>query len=272
MSDRESPSVPETPATPPVTSFEEFARKATLGPARTLGEKTAKFHQQQELLKRKSAVSALQDIVVIGKVAREVGLTAIPMTALQLRGALALVVQQARSEEGLSKCAAAGQGWIDARRPSRERGKFTVFVSATAVGPELAEAGKQLQLRRVSAPKGLRGKLGLADATDLGQRFSATVQLFDGDNEYIVVRQGEVDRDLITLLEAELGASPGTRDTVEDASEVKATVLHTAEEQAAESAETEDEGSEVQTDTNVAPPPSRHPIRPTLPRRSGSAA
>jgi hypothetical protein len=262
MSDHESPSVPAIPATPPEASVEEFARKATLGPARTLGEKTAKFHQQQELLKRKSAISALQDIVVVGKIAQEVGLTAIPMTALQLRGALALVVRQAQSEEGLAKCAAA----------SRERGKFTVFVTATAVGPELAEAGKQLQLRRVSAPKGLRGKLGLADATDLGQRFSATVQLFDGDNEYIVVRQGEVDRDLITLLEAELGASPGTRDTVEDASEVKATVLHTAEEQAAESAETEDEGSEVQTDTNVAPPPSRHPIRPTLPRRSGSAA
>jgi hypothetical protein len=107
--------VPETPATPPMgnemlpNSFKEFVRKATLGSARKLGDKTAKVRQQRELLKRKEVISALQDIVAIGKIAEEVGLTAIRMTALQLRGALALVVQQAQDEEGLANCAAAGQ-------------------------------------------------------------------------------------------------------------------------------------------------------------------
>lgn len=270
--------VPEAPATPPMgneilpNSFEEFARKATLGSARKLGDKTAKVRQQQELLKRKEVISALQDIVAIGKIAEEVGLTAIPMTALQLRGALALVVQQAQGEEGLANCAAAGQAWIDARRPVRELGKFTVFVSATTVGPELTEAGKTLQLRRVSAPRGLRGKLDLVAAIDLGQRFSATVQLFDGDAEYVVVKRGVVDRDLVSLLEAELGVSSRMPDTVVEVSAVDAGVIDPAAEQIGESPDPADDGLEIPTDPNIEAPPPRLSARPTLQRRPGSAA
>jgi hypothetical protein len=270
--------VPETPATPPMgnemlpNSFKEFVRKATLGSARKLGDKTAKVRQQRELLKRKEVISALQDIVAIGKIAEEVGLTAIRMTALQLRGALALVVQQAQDEEGLANCAAAGQAWIEARRPVRELGKFTVFVSATTVGPELTEAGKTLQLRRVSAPRGLRGKLDLVAAIDLGQRFSATVQLFDGDAEYIIVKQGVVDRDLVSLLEAEFGVSSGTSDKVIEVTAVDAVVIDPAAAQIGESPEPADDGLEVPTDPNIETPPPRHTVRPTLQRRPGNAA
>ena len=182
MSEDKSLTVPETPASNEVlpTGFEEFARKASLGASRKLGDKTAKFHQQQQLLTRKSAISTLQDIVVIGKVAQQVGLTAIPLTDLQLRGALALVVQHAQTEEGLAKYAAAGQAWIDARRPARERGKLDACVTATTLGPELVMAGKQLRLSYGRKPKRLHGKLTLADATDLGQRFLATVTLYYG--------------------------------------------------------------------------------------------
>lgn len=179
-------------------------RRARIAPGAQLGEAALKTQQKVERLQRLQAKASFHEKVAIGNVAEELGLTGIPLLGLQLRGAILAIVEGVKNSANLAAFEAAGKAWHDSRRPAREPGTFLVFVTAATLSAELAEACGDRGLRRVPMPKDYKGRLALAQAMELGRRYSATVHVQHKGEEQLVDR-GVVDADILGKLTARPG-------------------------------------------------------------------
>jgi hypothetical protein len=182
-----------------------LARRARIAPGAELGEVARKAQQKVQRLQRLEAKASFHEKVAIGNVAEELGLTGIPLSGVQLRGAILAIIKGVSNPANLAAFEAAGQAWLDSRRPAREPGTFRVFVTAATIGAELAQACSDRGLRRVPMPKGYKGRLALAPALELGRLYSATVHLEHKGEEHQLVDRGVVDAELLGKLKAEPG-------------------------------------------------------------------
>jgi hypothetical protein len=185
-------------------TFEKFVSRSKLGSGKALGEKGKKAKQRRELLERHERKANVQDVIAVGNVAAEVGLTAIPMSGTQLRGALLEIVERAGTEAGLADYEKRGKAWIAARKPARDPMMLPVHVTAAVIGTELSEhCRKVLRLRVVPVPRGFNGRLPLAEAVEVGTRFGATVRIQYQGEEHQLVEKGKPDTDLVALIESD---------------------------------------------------------------------
>lgn len=248
-------------------SLEALARRARIAPGAELGEAVRKTQQKVQRLQRLEAKASFQEKVAIGNVAEELGLTSIPLSGLQLRGAVLAIIAGAKDPAHLLAFEAAGKAWLDSRRPGRDPGTFRVFVTATTIGAELAQACGDLRLRRVPMPKGFAGRLALAQAVELGRRYSATVHLEHQGEELQLVDRGNVDAKLL----GKLTAGPGIDGTsVQIAAEPKDDLVIDTDdsfaalatsEAPAMAANTNDEDAETAEADMAASSPQHEPMR-----------
>lgn len=245
-----------------------LTRRARLAPSAALGDSARKAKQRMALLQQREAKSSFQDKLTIGNVAEAVGLTDIAFSDPQLRGALLTVVEASRDPEKLVAYEVAGKAWLDSRRPARDPGSFRVYVTAATIGAELAQACNEMRLSRVDMPEGYKGRLVLAQALELGRRYTATVYVKLQGKQLQLVNRGEVDATVLGKLTAEAGMD-GT--TAQIAGSPEDDALHDADASVAAPATSEAPAMAANTNDEDAAPaeaeadiprPYHEPVRP----------
>lgn len=210
MSEKQSDPNAATSEEALLATLEALARRARIAPGAELGKVARKTQQEVQRLQRLEAKASFHEKVAIGNVAEELGLTSLPLSGLQLRGAVLAVIEGAKNPATLAAFEAAGKAWHDSRRPAREPGTFLVFVTAATISAELAKACSDHGLRRVPMPKGYKGRLALAQALELGRQYSATVHVQHKGEEQQLLDRGVVDADILS----KLTDKPGEEDPV----------------------------------------------------------
>jgi hypothetical protein len=245
--------------------MDEVTRRARIAPGAELGKAARKAQQQVALLQQSAAKSSFQDKLTIGNVAEAVGLTAIGFSGLQLHGAMLAVVEASRDPEKLVAYEVAGKAWFDRRRPARDPEMVSVGVTATIVSAELAQACRDLRLRRVPFA-GLVGKTTVSQALELGRLYSATVTVEHKGEELQLVDRGVVNDDVLGKLTTGTDGTPvqnanGPEDNVVRDAEASAAALATSESPAV-AANTDGEDAAPAEAKAANPRPHYEPLRP----------
>lgn len=248
--------------------MDEAMRRARIAPGAELGKAARKAQQKVALLQQSAAKSSFQDKVTIGNVAEAVGLTAIGLSGLQLHGAMLAAVEAARDPEKLMAFEVAGQAWLDSRRPGRDPGSFRVYVTAATIGAELAQACNEMRLSRVDMPEGYKGRLVLAQALELGRRYTATVYVKHQGKQLLLVDRGAVDATVLGKLTAETGMDGTTAqiaggpedDVVRDA-DASVAAPATSEAPAVAANTNDEDAAPAEAEADI-PRPYHEPLRP----------
>ena len=247
--------------------MDELTRRARIAPGAELGGAARKAQQKVARLQQSAAKSTFHEKVGIGYLAEELGLTAMALSGVQLRGAVLAIIAGAKDPAHLAAFETAGQAWLDNRRPARDPGRFRVFVTAATIGAELAQACSDQGLRRVPMPKGFKGQIAVSQALELGRLYSATVTVGHKGDELQLVDRGVVNDDVLGKLTAETGTD-GT--PVQDANGPEDNVVRDADASAAALATSESPAVAANTDEDAAPAeakaanprPHYEPLRP----------
>lgn len=245
--------------------MDELTRRARIAPGAELGEAARKTQQKVARLQQSAAKSSFKEKVGIGNLAEELGLFAMGLSGLQLRGAVLAIIAGAKDPANLAAFETAGQAWHDSRRPAHDPGRFRVFVTAATIGAELAQACNDQGLRRVPMPKGFKGQITVSQALELGRLYSATVTVGHKGDELQLVDRGVVNDDVLGKLTTGTDGTPvqdanGPEDNVVRDADASAAALTTIEAPAI-AANTDDEDSAAEAEV-ATPRPHYEPLRP----------
>jgi hypothetical protein len=188
-------------------SLAAVTRGARLDRKTDISAKLKTYQTREENLTLQTAEYKLKLKVGIGQMALDIGLGNVVLSSEELTGGLLAILEAAKDAEQLAGLERRGKEWIAAQRRHYEPGHRRCFITAPRFSTDLADACREMGMRKVSIPKGFSGVAALEQAVKVAEKFSANLLVVHGGEEMQLATNGVVDKGLLAAIQAQPGGT-----------------------------------------------------------------